>query len=99
MEDNLLETSLSQWEQDSFRYQHPFYFIIELVKVVRRLKADAGLGNGRVKSISIDVRDNYWKIAMVLRSIDDLKFMCKCDEIRVYLTDTENPSYCFGLIA
>ncbi|QGT54338.1 hypothetical protein b3_0094 [Synechococcus phage B3] len=67
---------------------HPFETLQKIVKNIRSLKHDSGLGNQIIPSISIYITDNPTYLGIVLGDWEKVLYMVKSEQMIVHYSDT-----------
>jgi len=77
--------------KDAFtRYEHPFDYVINIIKLIRSLKSDFNLNTKEVKSATVIVTNEY-ELAALMQSVEEVKNLCKIKTLFISYQD-ENHS-------
>ena len=77
--------------KESFvRHEHPFDYVIDIIKLIRSLKADFNINAKEVGNTTIVVKNEY-ELAALIQSAKEIKNLCKiktlfidyCDDVNV----------------
>jgi hypothetical protein len=79
------------------RYEHPFDFVIDTVKEIRRLKSVYNLSSKPVDNTFIYIRNDEAKLGLALNSAFDIARLCQVKNLYVnYVDETdEQNNLCF----
>jgi len=70
--------------------EHPFDIVLKFVKTIRKLKSDAGLSSKNVDNVEITIKNNEYKLAIILFNIDNIKRLCKIETLAISYIDETN---------
>ena len=71
------------------RYEHPFDYVISIIKLIKSLKSDINLNTKEVKSATVVIKNEY-ELAVLIKSVEDIKNLCKIKTLFINYLDEKN---------
>lgn len=81
--------TLKTFEESFRKYEHPFEYILDIIKQLRSMKSDFNLSSKSIENAYVNIRNSELELSLVLESGFNIARLCQVDNLYVTYVDDD----------